>query len=49
MIKKIKYPGLSAPKLTTELFEETDKKVQPDTVHRALKTSSYNGRVARKK
>lgn len=50
IIRKIKKdPGLSAPKLTAELFEETRKKVHPDTVRRALKENGYNGRVARKK
>ncbi|KAF7382258.1 hypothetical protein HZH66_013690 [Vespula vulgaris] len=31
-----KDPGLSALKLTLELFQEIRKKVHPDTVHRAL-------------
>jgi len=34
--------------LTLELYEETNKKVHPDTV-RALKENGYNGRVACKK
>lgn len=50
LIRKIKVNlGLSATKLTSELYEETSKKIYPNTVRRALKESDYNGRVARKK
>ena len=50
IIRKIKVnPGLSATTLTSELYEETNKKVHPNTVRQALKESGYNGRVACKK
>jgi len=50
IIRKIKVNlRLSATKLTSELYEEISKKVDPDTVHRALKESGYNGKVTRKK
>ena len=42
IIRKVN-PRLSATKLTSELYEETSKKV-----HRALK-EDYNNRIARKK
>ena len=35
--------------MTLELYEETSKNIHPDTVHRALKESNYNGRVAYEK
>ncbi|XP_053985494.1 uncharacterized protein LOC128879942 [Hylaeus volcanicus] len=44
-----KDPSLSAPKLATELLNETRKKIHPQTIRRVLKDSGYNERVARKK
>lgn len=50
IVRKIKKdPALSASKLSAELFEESGKKVHPDTVRRVLQEYGYNGRVARKK
>ena len=49
IIRKIKVnPGLSATKLISQLYEETIKKIHPDTVRRALKESDYNDRVVLK-
>ncbi|CAK9833797.1 Protein GVQW3 [Anthophora retusa] len=39
----------SAPQLTSELYQETGKSANPQTVRRALKESGYNGRIARRK
>lgn len=50
VIRKIKKdPKLSAPRITQEVFEETSKKVNPETIRRVLRKQGYNGRVARKK
>ena len=47
ILKKIKVnSNLSAPKLTSELFQE---EAHADTIRRVLKEAGYNGRVARKK
>lgn len=49
-MRKIKEnPKLSTPKLTTEYYRETGKKVHPDTIRNALKSEGYNDRVARRK
>ena len=50
IVRKIKNdPKGSAIKLAAELFQESGKKVHPDTVRRVLKNHGYNGRVPRRK
>lgn len=50
IIRKIKVnPSLSASKLGDELLIETEKKVHPQSIRRALKKGGHNGRVAQKK
>lgn len=50
IIRKIKVnPSLNASKLVDELLIETEKKVHPQTIRRALKKGGHNGRDAQKK
>lgn len=50
IVRKVKVnPTISAPKIASEVLEESRKKVSPETVRRTLRQAGYNGRVARKK
>ena len=42
-------PRISAPKLTSDMWERFGKKVNPETVRNVIRKAGYNGRAARKK
>lgn len=44
-----KNPRLSGPKIASEVSIHCQKNVHPETIRRVLRTSGYNGRVARRK
>lgn len=50
IIRKIqRNPKLSAPILTAEYYDETKKKVHPETIRRVLRDNGYHNRIARRK
>lgn len=50
VIRKIKLdPKVSAPNIASQIAEECEKRVNPETIRRIIRREGYNGRIARKK